>query len=139
MLITCSHCQTKNRVPDERLAHDPSCGHCGKALLDGHPAELSDANFGAVVSGTELPVVVDFWAEWCGPCKMMAPQFKQAAALLKGQALLAKVDSDACPQSSVRHRIRSIPTMVMFKNGEEVRRVSGAMSAQQIAQWVTHG
>jgi thioredoxin 2 len=139
MLITCTHCQAKNRVPDERLGENPNCGQCGQALLDGHPADLSDASFGPVIHGTELPVVIDFWAEWCGPCKMMAPQFKQAATLLKGRALLAKVDSDACPRASVQNRIRSIPTMVMFLNGQEVRRVSGAMSAQQIEQWVMQG
>jgi thioredoxin 2 len=136
MLITCPHCQATNRVPAERLGDDPTCGRCGRALLDGHPVELTDASFAAVTGKTELPVVVDFWAPWCGPCRMMAPQFEQAAALLKGRALLAKLNSDEHPQASAQLGVRSIPTMVVFRGGREVARVSGAMSAQQIVQWV---
>jgi thioredoxin 2 len=136
MLITCPHCQATNRVPAERLGDDPTCGRCGRALLDGHPVELTDASFAAVTGKTELPVVVDIWAPWCGPCRMMAPQFEQAAALLKGRALLAKLNSDEHPQASAQLGVRSIPTMVVFRGGREVARVSGAMSAQQIVQWV---
>jgi len=136
MLISCPHCQATNRVPAERLGDDPTCGRCGRALLDGHPVELTDASFAAVTGKTELPVVVDIWAPWCGPCRMMAPQFEQAAALLKGRALLAKLNSDEHPQASASLGVRSIPTMVVFRGGREVARVSGAMSAQQIVQWV---
>lgn len=136
MHIVCPHCQTTNRVPDERLGQDPVCGRCGKALLDGHPVELTDANFDAVISRTELPVVVDFWATWCGPCLMMAPQFEQAARSLKGRALLAKVDTDANPLVAARFGIRSIPTMVKLQGGRELQRSSGAMQASQIVQWV---
>ena len=102
MLITCPHCLTKNRVPDERATQDPVCGKCGQALLSGEVVELNDANFDAVVAGSELPVLVDFWAPWCGPCRQMAPQFAIAAQQLKGQVLLVKVNSDASPQLSQR-------------------------------------
>ncbi len=132
MLITCPHCQAKNRVPDERTQQDPVCGRCGLELLDGKPITLSDASFDAVVKGSELPVLVDFWAPWCGPCRQMAPQFEQAAAQLKGQALLVKVNSDENPRLAQRFAIRSIPTLVKIRQGLEVQRVSGVLPAAQI-------
>lgn len=136
MLIACAHCGSTNRVPDERLQHDPICGRCKTALLDGRPVELTDANFDAVTAKTELPVVIDFWAPWCGPCRTMAPQFERAAQQLKGQALLAKLDSDANPRTSARFAIRSIPSMVMLQGGRERNRMSGAVQAPQIVGWV---
>jgi thioredoxin 2 len=137
MLITCPHCATTNRVPDARLTEDPTCGRCGEALLDGRPVELTDANFDAVTTKSELPVVIDFWAPWCGPCRMMAPQFEQAARQLKGRAILAKLNSDDNPRAASRFAIRSIPTMVMLRAGAEAKRTSGALQAGQIVGWVT--
>lgn len=135
MVVVCPHCQTGNRVPAERTQDDPACGRCGKALLPGHPVVLNDATLERVGQG-ELPVVVDFWAQWCGPCRMFAPHFEQAAAQLRGTAILAKLDSDANPRSSARHGIRSIPTVLMLRGGREVARQSGAMSLAQLVQWV---
>ncbi|MCH7345492.1 thioredoxin TrxC [Pelomonas sp. CA6] len=136
MLITCPHCQTRNRVPDERAAQDPSCGRCGRALLDGEVLALDEARFDAVLTGSELPVLVDFWAPWCGPCRMMAPQFEAAARALKGQALLVKVNSDEAQGLSARYGIRSIPTLIHFEGGRERQRISGALQAPQILQWL---
>ena len=136
MLIACSHCGAANRVPDERLADDPVCGRCARPLLEGAPVTLTDASFERYVARTELPVVVDVWAAWCGPCKTMAPQFDRAARELKGRAVLAKLDSDVNPQTAARYAIRSIPTLLMFEAGKEVRRLSGALQAPQIVAWV---
>lgn len=130
--IACVHCGATNRVPAARRADDPVCGRCGKALLDGAPVELTDANFDTVVGKTELPVVVDFWAAWCGPCQMMAPAFKQAAGQLKGRALLVKVNSDDNPMLSQRFGIRSIPTLVRLVGGKETARQAGAVPASTI-------
>lgn len=130
--IACAHCGATNRVPAARLGEDPTCGRCGQALLTGEPVELTDANFDAVTGKTDLPVVVDFWAPWCGPCRMMAPAFEQAAAQLKGRALLVKVNSDDNPRTAARFGIRSIPTLVKLSHGQETSRRSGALPAGQI-------
>ena len=133
--VACPHCGATNRVPTARLGEDPVCGRCGQALLDGRPVELSDADFDKVVAASDLPVVVDFWAPWCGPCRQMAPQFEQAARALKGKALLVKVNSDDNPRSAARFGIRSIPTLVRLEHGREVARVAGARPAGQIVQF----
>jgi thioredoxin 2 len=130
--IVCTHCGATNRLPAQRLADDPQCGRCHQPLLDGHPVELTDANAQAVLEGTSLPVLVDFWAPWCGPCRQMAPQFNAAARQLKGQALLAKVNSDENPQLAAKFGIRSIPTLVKLQGGRELQRQSGALPAAQI-------
>ncbi len=134
--IACAHCLATNRVPADRLADDPVCGRCGKELLDGRPVTLTDANFERYTQRTELPVLVDFWAPWCGPCVGMAPQFDQAARQLKGHAVLAKVDSDDNPATSGRFGIRSIPTLVRLQGGHETSRRTGALQAAQIVALV---
>ncbi|MBN8508463.1 MAG: thioredoxin TrxC [Burkholderiales bacterium] len=133
--LRCAACGATNRIPRARLADDPVCGRCGEPLLSGEPVELTDGNFEQVVAGSELPVVVDFWAPWCGPCRQMAPQFAQAAGALKGRALLVKVNSDDNPQTASRFGIRSIPTLVRLDRGREVARIAGARPAGQIVQF----
>lgn len=137
--IACAACGALNRVPHERLGEEPNCGKCHQPLFSGRPLELGDADFDRWASRTELPVVVDFWAPWCGPCRMMAPAFEQAAASLKGQALLVKVNSDDNPRLSARFGIRSIPTLVRLKAGQEVGRQSGALPAGQIVAFARQG
>jgi thioredoxin 2 len=130
--IACPHCGATNRVPAARLTESPSCGRCGKALLEGQPVTLSDADFDAAVAASALPVVVDFWAPWCGPCRMMAPAFEQAARTLAGKALFVKVNSDDNPHLAQRFAIRSIPTLVRLDGGRETTRRSGALPANAI-------
>ena len=130
--VACAQCAAVNRVPADRLGDDPNCGQCGRPLLTGAPIELNDASFDAVVGKTDLPVVVDFWAPWCGPCRQMAPAFAQAAALMKGQALFVKVNSDDSQRLAGRFGIRSIPTLVRLDRGQEVQRRSGALPTPQI-------
>ena len=135
MQVACPHCLTRNRVPGERLDEDPKCGHCHRALLPREPVAVEGGELARFAAGTELPVVVDFWAEWCGPCKMMAPAFADAARQ-RPHVQFVKVDTEAAPQTANLYAIRGIPTMVLFRNGAEHARVSGAMPAAQIVAWI---
>jgi thioredoxin 2 len=130
--VVCAHCGAVNRLPAQRLGDDPSCGRCHQPLIGGQPVELNDSNFDAFVRQSTLPVLVDFWAPWCGPCRQMAPQFETAARQLKGRAILVKVNSDESPATSARFQIRSIPTLVRLQGGRETARQSGAVPASVI-------
>lgn len=134
--LVCPYCHAVNRVPGARLADRPSCGKCKQALFTGHPIALDDRSFDRHLSRADLPLVVDFWAAWCGPCKMMAPAFEQAAARIEPRARLAKVDTEANPMLTQRYGIRSIPTLALFKGGRQVASQAGAMMGAQLVQWI---
>ncbi len=136
MAIPCPHCGALNRVPTDRLAEKPNCGHCKQELFAAKPAELTAANFDAIAGRGDLPVLVDFGAPWCGPCVGFAPVFALAAGRLEPRLRLAKVDTEAQPQVAARFQIRSIPTLIMFRQGREVARQSGALSAVQLQEFV---
>lgn len=134
--IACPHCASINRLPLSRLDESPNCGQCHLPLFTAKPVVLTSATFDRHALRSELPLVVDFWAPWCGPCKTMAPQFEAAAALLEPKVRLAKVDTEAEPALGTRYNIRSIPTMVLMHSGQEIARQSGAVGTHQIVGWV---
>ena len=134
--IVCPQCSAVNRIPRQRLAEQPKCGKCHQPLFNGRPLELNQAAFQKHVSRNDIPLLVDFWAPWCGPCKMMAPAYQQAAAQLEPQVRLAKVNTEVEQALGAQFGIRSIPTLMLFKNGKSVASQAGAMAAADIVRWV---
>jgi len=134
--LTCATCGQANRVPVARLADSPKCGVCGEVLVDGKVAELDAATHDKVTRGDGLPVLVDYWAPWCGPCRMMASEFAKAAKALAGQARLMKLNTEDHPQVSSRAGIRGIPALILYRNGRELARLSGARPAAEIVAFV---
>jgi len=136
MELACPHCLAINRVPDDRLSNGPKCGQCGTPLLPGTPVDLTAASFDRFIARAGLPVLVDFWAGWCGYCKMMAPVFQQMAAEMATRVRFAKVDTEAHPQVSMRYHIKGIPSLILFRNGAEAARSAGAMDAHALQRWL---
>lgn len=133
--IVCPHCDAVNRIPKDKMSAQPSCGKCKKSLFSAHPVELNGSNFDKHITRNDIPLLVDFWAPWCGPCRMMAPAFVQAAAKLEPGMRLAKLNTEESQELGARYNIRSIPTLALFKNGREVARQAGAMDAAGIVSW----
>jgi thioredoxin 2 len=136
LIVVCPHCHAANRVPESRLGDGATCGKCKAALFAGKPVELDQASFDKHATRSDLPLVVDFWAPWCGPCRMMAPAFAQAAQTLEPRYRLAKVNTEVEQGLAGRFGIRSIPTVAVFKNGREIARQAGAMDAGALTRWI---
>jgi len=134
--VVCPHCTATNRVPAGRLGEQPNCGKCRKKLFEAHPVTLTRANFDRHLTASALPLVVDFWAPWCGPCRQMAPAFEAAAATLEPHYRLAKLNTDEEGELAGRYGIRSIPTLIVFKQGREIARQAGALPAGALVEWI---
>ena len=136
--IVCPHCDAVNRAPVDKNAAEAICGHCGRKLFDGHPANVSDAGLTKQIERSDIPVVVDFWAEWCGPCKAMAPGYATAATELEPKVRFLKVDVDQHKQAAAKFGVQGIPALFIFRNGEVVARQTGAMSADALKAWIVN-
>jgi thioredoxin 2 len=134
--VVCPSCNAVNRIAEQRLEEQPKCGRCHQPLFTASPIALTGASFQTHVERNDIPLLVDFWAPWCGPCLMMAPQFVEAAAVLEPRVRLAKVDTEAEQALGARFNIRSIPTLALFKGGRELARQAGAMNSADIVRWV---
>ena len=135
MIIVCPNCSAKNRVPEDKLSAQPSCGQCQGALVPLAPIDLNEQNFSQFITGSDLPILIDLWAEWCGPCKMMAPHFANVAKQYPN-VVFAKIDTEANPRLSSAFNVRSIPTLVLMNKTTEIARISGALRSSELQQWL---